>query len=1231
MREDSMNKFRGWLVALIQIGALLLFAATVFAQETTAGLQGTVKDPSGAVVSNAQVVVTGNTLVGDKTIKTDSNGYYHLVNLPPGVYAITVKAEGFSTLRKEGLVLEVGHLPTQDLTLQVGKTETVVEVSGEAPAIDVTTNHTMTNITEDVIQDVPHGRSFQSVIQFAPSARNEPLEGNNIGSNGTGGAPPGSTTNGQPYGFSVAGASDGENSYLVEGQETANLIGGYSHTNVPFDFIQEVQVKSSGIEAEHGGALGGVVNVIMKKGTNSYHGSVFAQFENDGLDGSPQEYHRYDPSGALDAPAVLGGTSAYSQGFIDNATQYFQPKRYHSSDVFPGFTFGGPVLKDRIFAFVGFDPEWNNQERFLQYPTGGPAVGLPSVPAGGARVPFSRNQQTYYTTARVDAVVTQKIRVFGSWLYQYQRETGVNLPHGDSTTGLLNLDWSNDPSAFPHSVGYTAPNQTLNFGADITLTPHLVSTTRFGYYFENYHDFGYPTTGTLDIWENPGLVPDPADPTGQSLIPAKDWSGADLPVSLQQLAGHFNDPYSQYYTKFNANTAIQFDQDLAFFKSGWLGTHNFKFGYQLNRLKNDIAQTYSEPDVQLFVGQATYSVLTGTGANNCVNQFVWTQVPGSSPPQASDCAGQFGYATVSDFGTGGNVTSFNHGLFAQDSWTIGHGVTINAGIRFDKEYLPASTTSGLKSNPIDFSWTDKVAPRIGVAWDVFRDGKLKLFGDYGKFYDIMKLNVAISSFGGQFWNDCIYALDTSALNTITPALNSAGRFCQGANATDTATGAVWAGGSAPAGMTFIENVNNRTFPTTCANCELTSTAVTPGLKPFHQHEAVAGIDYQLARNLAFEARYDRRRLDAAIEDSSIFSNGNETFVIGNPGLGIEKTYSSFYNYLYQPDPVTNPAYVRPACSGTSCVPDHMIPAARSYDGIELRLTKTSSNHFAGMFSYTYSKLRGNYTGLTNSDISDGQQGGRSSPNNSRAFDEPYFQYNAFGGSSSGLLPTDRPNTFKGYGYYELSWLKKFSTNFGVFQYLYSGAPMSSYLDVGANTYWAVYAWDRGKWVDASQDPTTGVVSLGAPHTRRTPWWTQTDFNITQNFKITESKSLSFTVDATNLWNQRAVTTFNADVTSLDNNAAAQYLTLPPTQSAVGFCTRGTGGSTEAPQCSIAGGDFFYSAAMQPYNVLALMNDRRSSCGSSTVGCISTATNSAYGKPYYFQLARNIRLGVKFSF
>src|SRR5438270_13641184 len=118
---------------LLQVCALLLFAATVFAQETTAGLQGTVKDASGAVVKGAQVTVRGNALLGEKSAKTDANGYYRFANLPPGTYSVAVKAEGFSATENNGLVLEVGHLPTIDFSLQVGKTSTVIEVSGAAP------------------------------------------------------------------------------------------------------------------------------------------------------------------------------------------------------------------------------------------------------------------------------------------------------------------------------------------------------------------------------------------------------------------------------------------------------------------------------------------------------------------------------------------------------------------------------------------------------------------------------------------------------------------------------------------------------------------------------------------------------------------------------------------------------------------------------------------------------------------------------------------------------------------------------------------------------------------------------------------------------------------------------------------------------------------------------------------------------------------------------------------
>jgi hypothetical protein len=1205
---------------IVLFAAMALLLPSLVAQETTGGMQGTVKDPSGAVVTHAQVTLTAASLVGTKTSETDDNGYYRFANLPPGVYTLTITAKGFSTAKRDGVTIEVGHLPTIDVALEVGTSGTVVEVTGEAPAIDVTTNTTLTNITQDVVQDVPHGRSFQSVIQFAPSARNEPLAGSNPynGGTGTGGTSPGNGSNGSSFGFSVAGGSDSENSYLVEGQETANLVGGFSHTNVPFDFIQEVEIKSSGVEAEYGGALGGVVNVVMKKGSNSYHGSVFAQFENDALNGSPVAYQRYDPLGS---PGVTGTDGV--NPVTDVAYQQYQPKKPKTSDVFPGFTFGGPILKDKVFFFVAANPEWTNLERKINY-----------GPANGGIVPFSRNTQTYYSTARIDASVSQKVRVFGSWLYQYQRQSGENLPTSDSTNGLLNVATgcesfgTNCPAgaipkfAYSHALGYAAPNITTNVGADISINSRLVATTRFGYYFENYHDLGFPTSGQLTFWNNSG-------------IGVTDAFGTPLPASLANSNGFFNAANNQNYTTRDANKAIQFDQDLAWFKSGWGGTHNFKFGYQLNRLSNSLAQRYNEPatffnvgDIQagtkaspnpLFVPTAVYAPSSSNGAAACAQLEAQYNKPGDIPT----CGGQFGYITITDFGSLGKATSFNHGLFAQDSWTVHSGITLNFGVRFDKEYLPGEGGApGVTNRPINFGWGDKIAPRIGGAWDVFKDGKMKVFASYGRFYDIMKLNLAISSFGGQYWQNCVYGLNTSDLTQIAPLFNNGGRYCGGPG-TDSTTQANSVANTAPGvpGVTFIENTNFRAFPTTCSTCSATQEGVAPGLKPYTQHESVFGIDYQIARNLAFEARWDRRRLDHVIEDSALFNPAiGETFVINNPGQGVGSTFSGFWNFLYgcsASNPTACANFVVPQAPPLLSVPQicdpntglcpqqNLIQAARSYDGVELRLTKGISQHWFGMFSYTYSKLRGNYTGLTTTDVADGG-GGRNSPNNSRSFDESYFSFNANGGSSSGLLPTDRPHAFKGYAYYELPWAKftsKATTDVGLFQYVYSGSPLTSYLDVGFWSAPGAFPVDivgRGKWVDVTQDPTTGAITVGAPRTNRTPWYSQTDFNIQQNIKLTENKVLSFGATFTNLLNQRAVTSFGQQI---DSSISQNFV---------------------SPNGSFIASQGFYANAQRPYNVQANLNI-------PNLFGQGLAVNSQYGKPYLFQGSRNMRLNLKFTF
>lgn len=611
---DLINRLRRVGVHSLMVAALWgLLARTTVGQETTGGLQGMIKDSSGALVSNAHIEVTGTTLVGSKAVDTDSSGYFRFANLPPGTYLITVAAKGFRTEKQGNVVIETGHLPSLTVTLQVGAASEVIEVTGAAPVIDVTTNTNQTNVTSDVLADVPHGYSFQSVIQFAPMARNEPLAGlsmNGQAMGGTGGALPGSSGNGNQFGYSVGGAADSESSYLVEGMDTENISGGYSKANVPFQFIQEVQIKSSGIEAEHGGALGGVVNVVMKKGSNAYHGSMFASYESSGADANPTNpFLRYDPLGI-------------GSGRIDPGAQSYIPSKDHFRIAQPGFTAGGPIVRDRLWFFLGFAPQYNSL---------GKTVNFGTNDNGSGKQYFTQDLQQYYGTARIDATLTQRIRLFGSWLYQYARETGASLPISDpvnwqQSAGYLNTSTLSPLGLFSHGIGFSAPDSAYNVGADISLSSKIVSTTRFGYFFENYRDFGWPTSTpnlqwstngaptvnsggpTVYICDNSSAAPSQACPTG----------GNPLPSGLQQARGTTTTPYDQSYTLFNSDKHYQFNEDVAFFKSGWAGTHNIKIGYQLNHLVNVISQNGNVPLALLNVGRTqSHGPITTTGTSNC--------------------------------------------------------------------------------------------------------------------------------------------------------------------------------------------------------------------------------------------------------------------------------------------------------------------------------------------------------------------------------------------------------------------------------------------------------------------------------------------------------------------------------------------------------------------------------------------------------------------------------------
>ncbi|HEV3197235.1 MAG TPA: carboxypeptidase-like regulatory domain-containing protein, partial [Bryobacteraceae bacterium] len=180
----------------------VLASAGAFAQETTAGIQGSVKDASGGAVPNATVEVSSPALIGIRKVQTDEGGNFKITALPPGNYTLTAGASGFRTYKLSDIDLTVGRLPSIDVKLEVGGTTETVEVSGSAALVDATQSKVAVTVEHEVLDNLPKGRSFQTLIPFAPGARGEPLQGG---------------VNNSTPGFQIDGASDGENVYMVDG------------------------------------------------------------------------------------------------------------------------------------------------------------------------------------------------------------------------------------------------------------------------------------------------------------------------------------------------------------------------------------------------------------------------------------------------------------------------------------------------------------------------------------------------------------------------------------------------------------------------------------------------------------------------------------------------------------------------------------------------------------------------------------------------------------------------------------------------------------------------------------------------------------------------------------------------------------------------------------------------------------------------------------------------------
>ncbi|HVG18065.1 MAG TPA: TonB-dependent receptor [Blastocatellia bacterium] len=891
-----------------KIGSLLLLLVLVFgpgsafsalaSQEVTGTIEGTLKDPSGAVIPNATVTAASER----NTVNTTSNdeGVYRFNNLQPGLYTITASGTGFGSVKRDNVTVELGRTLQVNFELKpVGAGETVTVTASDEPIVDVSSTKTATNITQQEIDVLPKTRNFSSLINVAPGTREESKAG----------------------GFQIDGASGSENRFVVDGLDVTRVFGGQlgNSKNIPFDFVKEVQVKSAGYEAEFGGATGGVVNVVTRGGTNDWRGEAKIEYTSDRFRAEDNPQLRLKPT----APTT-------------QADYLFNPAgKDETRQVDPVFSIGGPILKDKLWFFGSYAPSFFRRTRNLDLVN--VVTGAPSETVINSR-PIDYTQRNDYSLMRLDFSPWSKLQVNGSFINSGVKTTGPALQGFQTTSATL---FNNQRLEF--QGGYT-PSWQLATNVTWTPTSKLVITGRIGRNYLNDKGGNYD----IPVGVNRHTIVNPCPTSKFNCLPGSTSVGSDIA--------------SNNITQFDITKRTNYSFDASYIARVFGQQHVFKGGYQANRLFNTILNERSGGFTQIYFDKA-YGGERGT----------------------------FGYYDINIFGLEGSASSTNQGIFVQDAWQIHRRVTLNLGVRFENEYLPAypvnlanhpslsaSDLEARKDKVINFGWGDKIAPRLGAAWDVFGDGRMKVYGSFSLFYDTMKYDLARGSGGGEFWIQNVFTLDTLDFASIN-LNNTPGRKLDG-----------------PIDLR-LPSIGESDPP-----------GVDPDIRPMREREYTIGSDYAWGRDLLFSARLTRKELDYAIDDLGRAVPGvGEAFSIGNPGFGIGE---SFY---------------------------HFPKALREYTGLELRVDKRFSNNWYANISYIYSKLYGNYGGLASSD-----EDGRANPNVNRYFDNLALAFDNFGRVLNGRMGTDRPNTFKAFASYQLNW-KRMTTDIGGSQFIYQGTPITT--------------------------------------------------------------------------------------------------------------------------------------------------------------------------------------------
>jgi outer membrane receptor protein involved in Fe transport len=899
--------------------ALALAAFPAFAQEQSGAVEGVISDATGAVVPG--VTVEARSTSGAVVSTTsDTNGRYNFPVLPPGNYTISANLTGFTSVKHPDVRLSLGQTLRVDVTLRVSTVQEEVTVTGESPVVDTTSTARSTSIRDEFIDNLPKGRDFTSLATQAPGANIEFKTG----------------------GLSIDGASSSENKYVIDGIETNDPNSGLSQQQLVTDMVDEVQVKSSGYEAEYSGAVGGVVNVVTKTGTNDFKGSVWSYFSSDSL-------------GFARSPAFGGGTQqapAYTDGrpslrlvpTNSLASEYITYPDDEVTAVEPGFAIGGPLKKDKVWFFASYNPTLRTIDRTANLTAGGTLSG-------------TEKRRTHFASANISAQATDAMRL--RFAFNSNKQT---------IDGLLPAAAGNERADTPLDLKQNIPNWSGTANMDYVVSPKFYISARAGYYLQDL--------STENNFQGDRFQYQNSNIGGCAGCPA-------VPAAFQGPTGFQNTSATAHletvqdkFTRTSLQTDATWFVDLG-------GKHEFKAGIQYDVVKNDVLERETGNLIRIYWGR---------------------------PLSAADptSRGAFGYYRLRTntfdpsrgFMTVGNTSTNNLGLFLQDSWTIGEKLTLNLGIRTEHEKVPnynpddpSSIARNFGETLFDFGFGDKIAPRVGFAYDLKGDGKTKIFGSWGIFYDIFKLALPRGSFGGDKWVDVFHALDTpNPADLASCAVNAAGTSSVGCN-----------------GRQLRAPVDFRHPSFDYLEYDADGK---PVLDPYKLQEWSGGVEHALTNNASVSLRYVHKQIDRAIEDIGFLdAQGNEVYLIGNPGFNANEFAWTLEDGTRIPAP----------------------KAVRDYDSVEAIFNRRLANNWAFRLSYLWSRLEGNYSGLAQAD-----EPGRADPNVGRLFDYPILMFDQTGQATFGPLPTDRPHQVKAQFIYEFP----FGLSAGLNGYVASGTPIT---------------------------------------------------------------------------------------------------------------------------------------------------------------------------------------------